>query len=101
MLFHGPGYTLSGLAFKYAATKDEAVRRHADDVIRCMTNCIHISGTPGYCAGDTSQSTGYKGGKERESDARQNLPAGSGGEYSDKRYISSPSHHNHDHYIAD
>ncbi len=92
------GVYLSGLAFKYAATGDDAVRRHADEVLRCMGNCIRISGTPGVLCRGYLTKHGLTA-EEKSGGLQGKICRQGQGEYAEMRYISSPSHHNHDHYI--
>lgn len=92
------GVYISALAYHYAATGDPSVRRHADDVLRCMTNCIYITGTPGVlCRGYVNKNGLTQ--EERHGGLTDKLVYAGQGEFAGKRYICSPSHHNHDHYI--
>ncbi|PWL55934.1 MAG: hypothetical protein DBY36_00655 [Clostridiales bacterium] len=92
------GIYLSGLGFKYAATHDEAVRKDADEVLRCMTNCIHLSGTPGVLCRGYLLMHGLTE-EERGDGLSDKIVMQGKGKFAGMRYITSPSHHNHDHYI--
>ncbi len=85
---------LTGQAYRYAFTKDEKVRRHADKVLRAMIRCMKVTGIRGL------QARGYVFGhgesyEEREGSPKSNAWHQGQGRYSNLRWRGDPSHHNY------
>jgi len=85
---------LTGQAYRYAFTKDEKVRRHADQVLKAMIRCMKVTGVTGL------QARGYVFGhgesyEEREGSARSNAWHQGAGRHSGLRWRGDPSHHNY------
>ncbi len=85
---------LAGQAYRYAFTRDEAVRRHAGRVLRAIVRCIDVTGVKGL------QARGYLLGhgdsyEEREGSLNSDNWHQGSGKYSNLRWRGDPSHHNY------
>jgi len=92
------GVYLVGLAFKYAATRDEEVRKHAWEVLKALRRLQELTGVPGFVA------RGYVKGHGPSLEERLGIgierPWRQGkGRLSEYRWVDSPSHHNYDHLV--
>jgi len=85
---------LAGQAYRYAFTRDEDVRKHAEKVLRAMIRCIEVTGVKGL------QARGYVLGhgesyEEREGSSNSDNWHQGKGEHANLRWRGSPSHHNY------
>ncbi len=85
---------LAGQAYRYAFTKDERVRRHADRVLNAMIRCLKVTGVRGL------QARGYVFGHGESYEEREGSPHAKDwhqgrGRYSNLRWRGDPSHHNY------